>query len=241
MLDKNGVIAYIGAHAKEYNVDPAALLAVALGEGLNTSPGSFWTVPGEPVPSFGPPSWYQGGAGGAIVKAQGNVQTASNWSWSPDGLDYWMKQASQSSGVAGASGLAAITAIVSNFERPASQYVSGNINNALQAYVGMQNAIAGFTDQQGNIIVPVPPNAGTTPGQTITPPVTGGGGPSQDVRLGQIGPLKVGIPSGLVLGLLGMSLLALGAILFVVGGRTRVTVHAVGGTARVAPRMRGQL
>jgi hypothetical protein len=235
MLTKDQVIAYIGANAAKYNLDPAALLAVSGTEGLGTAPGSSWTVPGESGPSFGPPSWFTGGAGGDFMKHFGvtSVDAASAIAWSTQGLDYWMQQAQASKNVAGTSGLNAITQLVLNFERPSSIYVSGNITKAKNAYEGFRTQIAsllgqvptqpGVTDtqpQQGNPIVPVPADSGgtTSPGtagSTTTSPGTGGAANPQDIRLGAIGPFKVGIPSGLVLGIMGMGLLALGIVLFV--------------------------
>lgn len=232
MLDINGVKQYIGQHAAQYNLDPAALIAVANGEGLGTRPGATWTVPGEPLPSFGPPSWYAGGAGADFMKHFG-VSTAAEASaiaWSPAGLDYWMQQAAATPGVAGTSGVQAITNLVTNFERPASQYVSGNISNAIGIYDGIRQQIASLVGQIipipipgdppiGNPIVPVPTEpGGVVPAPAVTIPSTPAGS-IHDVKLGSIGPLPVSIPSGLVLGLFGMGLLALGVVFFVAQGK----------------------
>jgi hypothetical protein len=219
MLDKAGVIAYVGAHAGQYGLDPAAVLAVADGEGLKTAPGSTWVVPGEPLPSFGPPSWYGGGAGAKILSMfGGDTRTAAAWAWSPPGLDYWL-QSVKDAGAGNLAGANAIDAIVRNFERPAAQYVQGNITNAIGIYGQFQTWIA---DALQGIPIPIPvpgqpaPGPAPSPGNPVVPaPPTGS---TQDVRLGTIGPFKVGIPSGLVLGLLGLSLLVIGVILFVAGG-----------------------
>jgi hypothetical protein len=257
MLTTDQVIAYIGANAAKYNLDPAALLAVAQGEGLGTKPGSTWTVPGEAYPSFGPASWFSdpGAAGGEFMKAFGvtSAAAASVIAWSPQGLDYWMQTAANAKGVAGQSGLTAITNLVTQFERPSAKYVSGNITNAKDAYESFRTQIAsllgqvptqpGITDtqpQQGNPIVPVPADSGgtTSPGttgSTTTSPGTGGAANPQDIRLGDIGPFKVGIPSGLVLGIMGMGLLALGIVLFVAqagANKLGVKVDPVGVTTR---------
>jgi hypothetical protein len=247
VLSRDQVIAYVGIHAKDYNLDPAALLAVANGEGLN-HPGSPWWIPGESGPSFGPPSWY-GGPGGAgakyLAQAGGNAQAAMDWAWSPAGLDAWMQEASQSQGVAGSSGLTAITNLVNNFERPLQKYRSGNITNARNVYADFQAALGlaqanppnlppndGTSDPGGNPIVPVPPDALNKPGSNGSgsggsqPNAPGG---SQDIRLASIGAfslgpfstkgLQIGVPSGMVLGMLGMGLLALGALMFIAGSK----------------------
>lgn len=132
MLDKQGVIAYIRANAPLHGVDGGAMLAVAGEEGLNTRPGSYWQLPHEAYVSFGPPSWYGGGAGGPILAAHG--QDASRWSWSPAGLDYWI-QAVVNAGASGLRGAAAIGAIVRNFERPREDLVAGEIARATRNYI----------------------------------------------------------------------------------------------------------
>jgi hypothetical protein len=173
MLTKPDVVAYVGANASRYNLDPAAVLAVANGEGLGTTPGSTWYAdPSEPYKSFGPPSWYGGGAGAAIITAQGSPDAASRWSWTPAGLDYWLQSVSQSA--AGLTGLTAIRAIVTGFERPAARYVQGNIDKAWSQYSSFQQQIQ---TGPGNPIVTTPPEPGTlvipgqggVPGQFPTP------------------------------------------------------------------------
>jgi hypothetical protein len=165
MLNKQGVIAYVGANASRFGLDPAAVLSVANTEGLGTTPGSTWVLPKENGFNFGPPSWFSGGAGADIVKAQGNQ--AAYWSWTPAGLDYWLQSVSNA-GASGLTGYAAISKIVTNFERPAAQNVQGNINKAIGAYASFQRQVlAGPGD--GNTIVPNPPDTPgniTLPGQT---------------------------------------------------------------------------
>lgn len=239
-LTKDQAIAYIGLHAKDYNLDPAALLAVAEGEGLN-HPVTSWLVPGEAARSFGPPSWFGGGAGAKyLAQVGGNADVAAQWAWSTAGLDAWMKEAAAggpNGHPAGLTGLPAITAIVQGFERPSSIYVQGNITNAKNAYDRYQKLIAQalaadptaggtggvVTDPPGgNAIVPNPPDTGgvgSSSGTSGSGSGSGASGGSQDVKLGNIGPVDVGIPSGLVLGLFGMGLLALGALLFIAGSK----------------------
>jgi hypothetical protein len=256
-LSRDQAIAYVIQNASKYNLDPAALLSVAEGEGLNHAP-TPWTVPGEDYPSFGPPSWFGGGAGAKyLAQFGGNANAAAAWAWSPDGLDAWMREASQSKGVAGTTGNAAIYNLVTNFERPAARYVSGNITDAIARYAkyeaqvltsGITGSAGGsggtVTDPpEGNPIVPVPPNSGgtTTPGTGGVTTGAGAAGGSQDVKLGSIGPVDVAIPSGLVLGLFGMGLLALGALLFVGGNRLKTNIGTVGGTVIRRPNVRGQI
>lgn len=162
MLSKNDVVAYVGANAGKYGLDPAALLAVANHEGLGTTPGSTWILKNEQGFNFGPPSWYSLGAGSNVIKMQGN--NAAYWSWTPAGLDYWM-QTVANSGAAGKQGLAAITTIVQNFENPRSDLVGGEITNASRDYPQFQAQIASGL---GNPIV-TPPD---TPGNITIPPIT---------------------------------------------------------------------
>jgi hypothetical protein len=143
MLDKQGVIAYVGQNAARFGLDPAAVLSVANHEGLNTAPGSSWTLKGEGNISFGPPSWYGGtpsnpAAGTPILAMQGS--NAPAWSWTPAGLDYWLQQVAKSA--SGLSGRAAISAIVNGFERPREDLAAGEINNASADYTSFQQQIA---------------------------------------------------------------------------------------------------
>lgn len=254
-LTRDQAIVYIAVNAKNYNLDPAALLAVAEGEGLN-HPVTSWLVPGENARSFGPPSWFGGGAGAKyLAQVGGNADVAAQWAWSTAGLDAWMKEAAAggpNGHPAGLSGAAAITAIVQGFERPSSIYVQGNINNAIHAYAGYQtlvkNALAGnatgggsggpVTDPpDGNAIVPNPPDTGGVgTGSGTSGAGSGSGTASQDVKLGNIGPVDVGIPSGLVLGLFGMGMLALGVLLFVGGSKFNLGTRVPQLGLRVLPR-----
>jgi hypothetical protein len=156
VLNRDQVIAYIGQNAPLVGVDPAAMLSIANHEGLNTDPGSFWTVPGELFNSFGPPSWNANprAAGGPIVSKQGSVASAASWAWTPAGLDYWIQQVA---GVAsGLTGTAAISSIVHNFERPREDLAIGEIRNATRDYAGFQSLIEGV----GNGLQPLDGNSG---------------------------------------------------------------------------------
>lgn len=129
-LDKNGVIAYVQQKARDFGLDPAAVLAVANQEGLNTDPGSHWQLPGEKNISFGPPSWYGNGAGADIIAKHGD--DAARWSWTPEGIDYWLGQVQGAA--RGLVGDDAVEAIVNKFERPREDLAAGEIAKAKQAY-----------------------------------------------------------------------------------------------------------
>lgn len=211
ILTRNQVIAYVGANAGRFNVDPAALLAVANHEGLNTAPASKWWLPKESNWSFGPPSWYGNGAGNAILNMfGGNADEAAAWSWSPEGLDYWMSKVSKVA--SGLTGTSAIAAIVNNFECPLESRAAGEISNASSDYAMFQQAI-------GTVQVPSLP--AQTPAQTparaqpSTSTQTQSSAPPTGSLLnaGQVGPFKLGVPSGLLLGLLALALLVVGAII----------------------------
>lgn len=168
MLDKQGVIAYVGQNASRFGLDPAAVLSVANHEGLNRGPGSGyplqWTLPGEGNISFGPPSWYGGtpgnpAAGTPILAAHGS--NAPAWSWTPEGLDYWLQKVS---GVAsGLTGTAAIRAIVTGFENPRADLVAGEVQNASNDYQSFVSQIQGAIGSVGGDTTDTSPVAtGTT-------------------------------------------------------------------------------
>lgn len=157
VLDKNGVVAYVQQHAADFGLDPAAVLAVAHQEGLNTDPGSHWTVPGESNISFGPPSWFGNGAGADILKQQG--ANAAAWSWTPPGIDYWLSQVSQVA--KGLSGTQAIAAIVNGFERPRADLAPGEVQNAQQQYATYQQPVTGATTAAAPAAAP--PTAAAAP------------------------------------------------------------------------------
>ena len=115
--------------AKQYKLDPAALLAVAVnGEGNFSNPG-------DSNSSFGPFSLHQGGAlntspGEAIYQSSG-APSASLWAWSPAGVDYAVGQIAQAV-PQGQTGTAAISSIVTQFEHPADP--TSEINRAVAGY-----------------------------------------------------------------------------------------------------------
>lgn len=102
---------YVEQTAPKYGLDPAAVLAVASQEGLGGGIGDQGT-------SFGP---WQLHAGGALPPSEyggPGSQKTQQWAWSTGGVDYALAQ--MSAAASGKSGLAAIEAIVSGFERPAN-------------------------------------------------------------------------------------------------------------------------
>lgn len=226
MLNKNQVIAYVGQHAPEFGLDPAAVLAVANHEGLNTAPGSFWTLAGEGNISFGPPSWFGNGAGSAILQMfGGNHDQAAAFSWTPAGIDMWLKRVvsdSAQSGIpaVGKTGASAIEAIVRGFERPRANLVAGEITNASRDYASFQAAIGGGVQvpelpgqapAQSRAQAPV---QGQAQGQAQAPVQAASGASAPGMlSLGTVGPLAVGVPSGLLLGLIAIVLLIIGAVI----------------------------
>lgn len=212
VLDRNGVIAYVGQNAAQYGLDPAAVLAVANHEGLNTSPGSSWKIPGETNISFGPPSWYGNGAGATILQQHG--ENAPAWSWTPAGIDYWLQSVAQSA--RGLSGASAIRAIVTGFERPRADLVQGEINNSTHDYNAMQAAIAATTGTAPTTTNPPALDGGFNPSPGVIGAINVGGISPQSTgtQLAQVGPFPINVPSGLVIGLIGVLILILGALLF---------------------------
>ena len=104
------LVAALTAQLKRYpNLDAQAVLAIAAHEGLS---GGI----GDPGTSYGP---FQLHKGGAYPSSAPQDPTAANqWAWSPEGLNYALQHIQ---GVAGGlTGLPAIQAISTRFERPAN-------------------------------------------------------------------------------------------------------------------------
>jgi hypothetical protein len=241
--------AYVRQVAPSYGLDPAAVLAMSQHEGISGNPG-------DGNSSFGPWQLHVGGALPSSIGALGPV-AAQQWAWSTDGINYALE--AMSGNARNLSGYNAVAAIA-NWERSAdipgqtarawssySSWVSGipiALNNFFQVIFpnGTKQKIGGDGQTQpdpgGNAIVPVPPIP-IPSDPSIPAPPTGGTSNPQDVRLGQIGPFKVGIPSGLVLGLLGLSFLLIGAMLFVYGNKVSSTVKVgtVGGVRQGSIRI----
>jgi hypothetical protein len=225
MLTKPDVVAYVGANAYRYGLDPAAVLAVSESEGLKSQPGSMWSDP--PGIAFGPPSWNSAGAGQAIVQSQGSLNAAAYWSWTPAGLDYWMQKV-QESGASGLTGIQAITQIVGGygwgFERPKDPSI--DINSAKSLYdkyvQQLQSTIPGYvppaiTDtppdqtQPGQLPIPINPTIPSQP-QTTT-------GTKFSLHLFDLpsGPVNLTLPwdfSGILMFLAAIFAIIIGAILW---------------------------
>jgi hypothetical protein len=111
--------------ARKYKLDPAAVLAVAMGEGgLQNRQGDVGDLAGGG--SYGPFQLY---AQGALPKRfRGKPQQADAWAWSPAGIDYALRKMKEA-GAAGLKGEAAVNAIVRRFERPAD--TDGSVQRAV--------------------------------------------------------------------------------------------------------------
>jgi hypothetical protein len=115
-------ISYIIQGARRRGLDPNAVLAVAKQEGLSGGIGDYGT-------SFGPWQLHIGGALPSAVGARG-AGYAQRWAWSPAGINYALDQMAHVA--RGQRGRAAVTSIVSRFERPAAP--GREIAGALGAY-----------------------------------------------------------------------------------------------------------
>lgn len=111
----------IRQYSQRFNLDPRAVAAVSIMEGG----GRFGAV-GDHGTSFGP---WQLHVGGALPAGKGAA-----WANSPAGVRYAMQRMA-ASGAAGKHGRGAISAIVSNFERPADP--TSEIAGALARYGGI--------------------------------------------------------------------------------------------------------
>jgi hypothetical protein len=115
----NSVAQYLMAHARQYGLDPRAVIAIARQEGLGGGVGDHGT-------SFGPFQLHEGGALPRGI-APGRAQA---WATSPAGMNYALSRiASVARGLHGAQ---AISAISRRFERPADP--SAEIAGAIRDY-----------------------------------------------------------------------------------------------------------
>ncbi len=118
--DAAALARYVLRRSPQYRLDPNAVIAVAIQEGLSGHIGDNGT-------SFGPWQLHQGGAYPSSAPQTPNAANA--WAWSPAGVDYALGRMSTVAG--GLKGRAAVHAIVYRFERPsdpASEY-----SHAIQA------------------------------------------------------------------------------------------------------------
>lgn len=161
MLTGSQLAAYIRSGASSRGLDPNAVLAVASAEG-----GLSGAV-GDNSTSFGPFQLHVGGALPSSIAAQGSV-FARLWANSKAGVDYALNAIAQVAG--GKTGMAAVDAIVTGFERPAD------------GGAGDEQRAASYLASNGvTITVPRP---------------TGGAGGAQDVSVG--GTLKHALTHGLL-------------------------------------------
>lgn len=223
--NKGDVIHYVAERAPQFGVDPAAMLAVANQEGLRTTPGSAWVVPGESYNSFGPPSWNGDprARGGPIIAAHPNDYAA--WAWSPEGIDEWIRQVAQVAG--GLTGGAAIQAIVTKFEAPREDLVQGEISDATRLYSGFQQQIQGIIPIPGTLPpqIPIPlPGQPSNPQSPVnvkdpTQPTTVSTAVPFSLRLftTPLGPINFTLPwdfSGILLFLAAIFMIIIGALLW---------------------------
>jgi hypothetical protein len=113
--------------ARQYRLDPAAVLAVARGEGgLTNRPGTLDIGDEAGGGSYGPFQLYARGA--LPRRLVGNQSAADNWAWSPAGIRYALSKMA-SVGAGGLTGEAAIRRIITQFEKPRNPQAS--ITNAI--------------------------------------------------------------------------------------------------------------
>ena len=117
----HGVFREIVSAAIANNLDPAAVIAVALGEG-----GVRYGAVGDNNTSFGP---FQLHVGGALPEGKDAA-----WANSPEGIRYAIRSIIKA-GAAGKRGNAAINTIIRRFERPANPDAS--VTNAIERYSGL--------------------------------------------------------------------------------------------------------
>lgn len=118
--DAAALARYVVKRSPQYRLDPNAVIAVAIQEGLSGHVGDNGT-------SFGPWQLHQGGAYPA--SAPQTPDAANAWAWSPAGVDYALGRMSTVAG--GLRGPAAVHAIVYRFERPSDP--KSEYDHAVQA------------------------------------------------------------------------------------------------------------
>lgn len=115
----------ITREARRLKLDPAAVLAVAAGEGgFVNRRNDIGDLGGGG--SFGPFQLYTQGA--LPQKYRGNQRAADAWAWSPAGIRYALGRMA-SVGAAGLTGAQAVETIIRKFERPADP--STSVRNAV--------------------------------------------------------------------------------------------------------------
>jgi hypothetical protein len=128
--DAASLARYVLKRAPQYQLDPNAVIAVAIQEGISGKVGDDGT-------SFGPWQLHQGGA--FPSSAPQTPDAANAWAWSPAGVDYALGRMQTVAG--GLKGKAATRAIVYRFERPASP--ATEYHNAVAALPASDGGPAG--------------------------------------------------------------------------------------------------
>lgn len=142
----------ISALARKYNLDPAAVLAVARGEG-----GTGYGRVGDGGHAFGP--FQMNDAGGVLTGRAGDHAAFAN---SPQGLEFALSGMAKA-GASGLTGRAAVERIINSYERPADKQTS--IRNALGRLGG-----GGYAQAQGGVMPPAQAQAPVPQGpQAIGP------------------------------------------------------------------------
>lgn len=148
----------ITALARKYRLDPAAVLAVARGEG-----GTSYGAVGDGGHAFGP--FQLNNAGGVLTGRPGNHAAFAN---SRAGLEFALSGMAKA-GAAGLTGRAAVERIIRNYERPADKETS--VRNALARLGSGRVPSAGAAD---------PPRQ--TAGARAAPGMSAPSVPSEDPR-----------------------------------------------------------
>lgn len=163
VLDRAGLIAHVKAQAAALHLDWLAAIAVASQEGLGGTVGDSGLA-------FGPWQWHLKEFPQRLIDAGrpdligASNETLNAWTWSTEGINAALSKIAEVAG--GLTGHAAISAIVTKFERPRADLVQKEIDGAVRFY----------TESSGAAPPPAggpPPSGGTTP-----PPATGTEGPS---------------------------------------------------------------
>ena len=131
-MPRDNTVRVITALAERYNLDPRAVIAVAMGEGgVAYRPGAIGDKAGGG--SYGPFQLYAQGA--LPQRFRGRPDAADQWAWSPQGIDYALRQMKKA-GASGLRGRQAVETIIRKFERPADPDKS--VRLALSRYGGVR-------------------------------------------------------------------------------------------------------
>ena len=150
--DAASLARYVLKRAPQYQLDPNAVMVVAIQEGISGKVGDNGT-------SFGPWQLHQGGA--YPSSAPQSPDAANAWAWSPAGVDYALGRMQSVAG--GLKGRQAVRALVYRFERPADP--AKEYQQAVQALPASDGGPPGGGGW-GNLLHDV--NVGVT---TVLPPV----------------------------------------------------------------------